>query len=206
MPRKLRVNKAKEQMSDLQWDFLCGRPLPELSFESFVVETDFNKNNQELWQLHREVILIEHIKTAPGTRPSLFWTYDAPRLPIGTFPGCFYDGLLPEPRKRVGGTGKPAYEVKCVKPSFQFGLPDHWCNIDERDPPKFESQAEYLKRNGFLFPGEEKRSDFSPETIPAECDWDIRYRRDLKDGTGIWASASCRPHWLAYQLAGHSAA
>jgi hypothetical protein len=40
-----------------------------------------------------------------------------------TFPGCYYDGKLPEPRKRTGGTGTPAHEVRAVVPSFEYGLP-----------------------------------------------------------------------------------
>jgi hypothetical protein len=161
MPRKLRVNKAKEQMSDMQWRFLKGEPLPKRSFESFVIETDFNKNNRELWNLHREVILAEHVKENPGTRPALFWEFDAKRSPIDTYPGCFYDGKLPEPRERIGGIGVPDYEVKCTKPSFSYGIPDCWAGIDENDLPTFESQASYLKRHGLLFAGEE-----TPETEP----------------------------------------
>src|SRR5712671_6462284 len=45
------------------------------------------------------------------------------RLPIGTFPGCFGDGKLPQPRKRTGGTGTPAYEVRAVAPAFSYGIP-----------------------------------------------------------------------------------
>ena len=171
MPRKLRVNKAKEQMSDMQWDYLCGRPLPKHSFEAFAIRIDFKGNNEALWNLHRAVILSEHIKTAPGTRPSLFWKYDAPRIPVGTFPGCFYDGKLPEPRKQLGGIGVPDYEVKCTKPSFSYGIADIWAGIDEDDLPLFESQAAYLKRNGFLLPGEERRSDFEPDAVPKSWDW-----------------------------------
>src|ERR1019366_7684585 len=161
MPRKRRVNKAKEQLTDLQWDFLCGRPLPKLSFEAFAIEIDFNNNNRELWESHRDVILVEHVKENPGTRPSLWWTYTAPRLPIGAFPGCHYDGQLPEPRKRLGGTGTPTHEVWCTKPVFSYGISDVWLGIDPEDPPTFESQASYLKRYGLLLAGEEKRADFN---------------------------------------------
>jgi hypothetical protein len=43
--------------------------------------------------------------------------------------------------------------------------------IDPEDPPRFESQASYLKRHGLLEPGEERRlkaKDFEPETIAIE--------------------------------------
>src|ERR1700676_4516124 len=52
-------------------------------------------------------------------------------LPIGTFPGCYYDGKLPQPRKRTGGTGTPAHEVQAVVPSFEYGLPAVWVGLDE---------------------------------------------------------------------------
>jgi hypothetical protein len=92
-------------------------------------------------------------------------------VPVGTFSGCFYDGKLPEPRKRTGGIGTPAYEVKCVKPIFSYGIPNVWVGVDENDLPTFESQAAYLKRHGVLFAGEEKRSDFEPEAAPKSWDY-----------------------------------
>jgi hypothetical protein len=67
-----------------------------------------------LWQEHGEEIVAEHVAENLGTRPANWWEYDAPRLPMGTFPGCGYDGELPEPRKRLGGTGTPDREVHCV--------------------------------------------------------------------------------------------
>jgi hypothetical protein len=138
-------------------------------------------NNEELWKLHREVILNEHIKENPGTRPALWWRFDAPRLPIGTFPGCHWDGQLPQPRERLGGTGTAAYEVISVGPGFAYGIADTWVGIDSDDPPFFESQAAYLKRHGLFMPGEERRSDFEPETIPYGnflSDWQNTARRE----------------------------
>jgi hypothetical protein len=104
MPRKLRVNKAKEQVTESEWKYLCDEPLPD-NFEKFILDIDSKGNIEQLWELQREVILAEHAKDQPGTRPALWWRLDAPRLPIGTFKGCHYDGQLPEPRKRLGGTG-----------------------------------------------------------------------------------------------------
>jgi hypothetical protein len=158
----------------MQWRFLKGEPLPKLSFEAFAIEIDFKGNNEALWNLHQDVILAEHVKTSPGTRPALWWKYTAPRLPIGTFPGCYYDGQLPEPRKRVGGTGTPAHEVRAVVPSFSYGIADVWVDIDDEDDlPTFESQAAYLKRHGLFLAGEEKRSDFEEEFVPKSWDYGI---------------------------------
>jgi hypothetical protein len=170
MPRKKRVSKAKEQLSDMQWRFLKGEELPA-TMEAFAIKKDFHGTNEALWNQYREVILAEHVKQNPGTRPALFWKYDCPRLPMGTFPGCFYDGKLPEPRKRLGGVGTPDYLVKCTKPSFSYGIADIWAGIDEDDPPIFESQAAYLKRHGLLMAGEERRSDFASESVPKSQDW-----------------------------------
>jgi hypothetical protein len=168
MPRKRRVNKAREQLTDAQWDFLRDKPMPE-NFAKFALDIDFHGNIKQLWELHRGVILTEHVKENPGTRPALWWRYDAPRLPVSAFPGCWYDGQLPEPRLRLGGTGTPAYEVRAVKPSFPYGIPDVWVGIDEEDPPVFESQASYLKRHRVLFAGEERRAGFEPTCYRTGC-------------------------------------
>ena len=89
MPRKRRVNKAREQMSDAQWRYLTDQPMPA-NFETSVLEIDFHGNTEQLWNQNRDVILAEHVKENPGTRPALWWTYTAPRLPIGAFPGSYY--------------------------------------------------------------------------------------------------------------------
>jgi hypothetical protein len=152
-----------------------------------------------LWAVHSERIVADHVAISPGTRPHRFWQYSAPRLPLGTFPGCYFDGKLPEPRRRLGGIGTPASDVLAYVPIFRCGLPwiwvEHWqvmyysglavdihgapigdrfpndsfkgVAIDPNDPPRFESQAAYLKRHGLLLPGEQRRSDFEPETIYA---------------------------------------
>jgi hypothetical protein len=162
MPRKRRVNKAKEQLTDSQWKYLSDQPLPA-NFEKFVLDIDFHGNMEQLWNQNCDVILAEHVKENPGTRPALWWRYDAPRLPIGTFPGCHYDGKLPQTRERTGGNGTPAHEVQAVLPAFAYGIPTVWVGLDENYPPAFESQAAYLKRHGLLMTGEERRADFEPE-------------------------------------------
>ena len=84
------------------------------------------------------------------TRPALWWRFDAPRLPLGTFQGWFIDGKLPQPRKRTGGTGTP---VAAPSAPFAYGVPTAWVDFDEDDPPTYESQAAYLKRHGLLMAG-----------------------------------------------------
>jgi hypothetical protein len=132
---------------------------------SFAVNI-FLKN---LWLDHGDYIVEEHVEESPGTRPALWRLYDAPRLPIGTFPRCYYDGKKPMPRKRLGGTGTPEHEVRNVVPYFDHGIPSALVSIDDDDPPTFESQAAYLKRHGMFLAGEEKRANFEPETVYSQA-------------------------------------
>jgi hypothetical protein len=164
MPRKRRVDKAREQLTDFEWDYLCDRHDAHSTDPYQVCQRlvlSGSEKLEALWQLHREVIISEHIKDNPGTRPAMWWQFDAPRLPVGAFPGCWYDGQLPEPRERIGGTGTPAYECRNVVPSFGYGIPNVWVDIDENDLPTFESQAAYLKRHGMLLASEYHRTSGS---------------------------------------------
>ena len=126
MAVKRRVNKAKEQLTDAQWRYLTDQPMPA-NFETFALKIDFHGNTEQLWNQNRDVILAEHVKENPGTRPALWWRYTAPRLPVGTFPGCYRDGQLPEPRKRTGGTGTPARLISArpapLPPRISFIFP-----------------------------------------------------------------------------------
>lgn len=116
------------------------------------------------WKRTCARVLAEWIKNRPGTRPSYWWAYSAPRAPLGTFPGRVYDGdkRLPDPRRQVAGAGKPNYS--CF-PSFGFGVPLDWEGFDKRKPPVFENEASYLKRHGLLTADEEKRANFAPVTV-----------------------------------------
>ncbi len=78
-------------------------------------------------------ILDAWIADSPGTRPSFWWRFDAPRQSTGNFPGCCYDGRLPEPRRRVGGTGTPNFEVLSYGPSYSYGIPDGWVSKWDAD-------------------------------------------------------------------------
>ena len=134
----------------------------------------------EIWDRHKDYVLGNWISKYPGRRPWIWWIFDAPRWGR-SFKGWWYDGTLPEPRRRLGGIGTPAFECLAFSPSFNFGVPDHFVTptlvemlsddfsgvaIDLDDPPVYESQATYLKRHGLLTEDEEKRltaKDFEPE-------------------------------------------
>jgi len=120
------------------------------------------------WRAIRSDILADWIREHPGTRPAAWWRYDAP-----------------EPRLRVGGIGDvvPAYDFpdnlhfgifrksafvceRLLSAVAPFGA--HLVPFDESDPPRYESQASYLKRRKLFLPGEEKRltdADFEDEVI-----------------------------------------
>jgi hypothetical protein len=178
---------ARSQLSDLEWRFLKDEQMPENNFEAMFLEYNHEGKTGALWQLHRETVLVEHVNEFPGTRPNCWWDYSAPRSPVGTYPGAGYDGELPEPRLRLGGTGTPAHEVLNYKPCFSFGIPTLWVSesdvdyynrkglfahvarnpnsagpfkgvaIDSDDPPLYESEASYLDRLGLFLHGEKKR-------------------------------------------------
>ena len=70
----------------------------------------------------------------------------------GTRPARWWDIDAPEPRRRLGGIGT-ALEALA---------------LDRVDPPRFESEAGYLKRHGLLTVGERKRltaAAFEPESV-----------------------------------------
>jgi hypothetical protein len=90
----------------------------------------------------------------PSRRPYCWWLFDAPRLPMGTFPGRYIDGKFPEPRLHLGGPGCPRHEALNYYPVQHFGIWD-WFG-DPANPPTFETQFDYLKRHGLLLPGEDE--------------------------------------------------
>lgn len=193
MARKRRVSKRRSDLTPEQIAWLNG-DYGNAGFFQFTDATD------DFWFEHSERVVAEHVADFPGTRPYHWWRLEAPRMKTGYYPGCFYDGKLCEPRKRLGGIGTPQHECLGCVPCFEYGLPVVWLTsdlaslyrgtakdvhgqpifpeyfsrpftgvaIDPNDPPRFESQASYLKRHGLFMPGEGKRlskTDFEQEEI-----------------------------------------
>lgn len=109
-------------------------------FEPHAIET--------AWEARHAELLAAHIAEAPGRRPWAWWRFNAPA-----------------PRERVGGSGETWPAV-----SFDFGLPGRWAWnwIDDDDPPRYESEAAYLRRLGLLTDREARRlkaHDFEPVAI-----------------------------------------
>ena len=184
MPRKRRNPKVRR--AEIHPDMLAilSDCAPDNPFAQFAAEPEL----LAAWTEARDEILEEWTADTPGTRPSFWWKFDAPRLPVGTFEGCSHDGKLPEPRLRLGGIGTPSHERLDYTPYYSFGIPSSWITrgdvksygakttgpaIDPEDPPRYESQSSYLNRLNLLLPGEKRRlrkADFEPELIEADSD------------------------------------
>jgi hypothetical protein len=129
MPVKRRIPKARRP--DLPRWLRCrlrDAELPADATHSEAFNYEFPDESELLtaWREHGGKILAQWAARHPGTRPSCWWQFDAPRLPTGTFPECYYDGALPEPRLRLGGKGTPAFECLNYVPAFAYGLPVSW--------------------------------------------------------------------------------
>ncbi len=123
MPRKRRTSKPRR--AEIHPDImaiLSDREPSSGSFKYFSTDAEF----EAAWNEARDEILADWIADSPGTRPSFWWRFDAPRQRLGNFPGCYYDGKLPEPRRRLGGAGTPAHEVLANVPNYSFGIPTDW--------------------------------------------------------------------------------
>jgi len=180
MPVRRRSDKRRAEVTDEHEAWLRGDDKAS-GFVKYAPEEEL----AALWNEHSDRIVAEHVADYPGTRPIRWWQHEAPRIPLGTFPGCYYDGKLPEPRQRLGGIGTPASDVL----AYSYGLPAIWTTpwqvkyytgtavdihgnpigslyptdvfkgvaIDPNDPPIFVSQAAYLRRHGLFLTGEERR-------------------------------------------------
>jgi hypothetical protein len=198
MSRPRRARDRSPELSDIAWAMLTDADLPPHepgSAEGLEVwmlqsfpgpETCDGKLSLEgLWPIHgREIVegwAVEH----PGTRPSCWWLWSAPRLP-GVIDHNGKNGYerATVPRLRLGGIGDPGLSAGC-----HLGFPNGWItpwevayyngrtvNVkgepigtnyrdghftrrapDPRDPPRYESQAAYLDRHELLLPGERER-------------------------------------------------
>ena len=113
--------KAKQQLTDDHEAWLRGDD-KAAGFVKYAPDGEL----AALWASQSEWIVADHVANYPGTRPTRWYQYSAPRVPLGTYPGAWFDGKLPEPRQRLGGIGTPAFEVLAYKPRYSFGLPVDW--------------------------------------------------------------------------------
>lgn len=122
--RKAVVTGRPDGVSQTLWDWLLDvrRWPPEVFFA----------DEQALWRKYRRLVLAEWSVRHPGTRPRLWWRYDAP-----------------EPRRQIGGSGRPAWEhAPAIAPHYLMGIPAQMVDVDPDDPPVFETERDYLERIG----------------------------------------------------------
>jgi hypothetical protein len=173
--RRLLETRPKLEISDGLWAYLNDHPIPaddsETKFAIILLEAGDCEALRELWGRARGEVLTGWIR---GTRPSIWWRFDAPRELLGTHSGCFYDGKLQQPRKQISGAGCDASAISAYMPHYECGLPTSWAGYEEGDPPTFESQASYLRRHNLLAAGEVRvlsGSDYErTEALSAECE------------------------------------
>jgi hypothetical protein len=197
---------SDEELFFLSDGLLASEPEKQ-SLKLFLLRGD-DKALRALWDENKAAILEAWIRTNSGSRPALWWDFDAPRifpesialLGRGSTVVTLHRNDYCEPRKRLGGVGTPDFQELNNWPSFNYGIPSRWVSawqesyyngraldihgnrigteyeeghfagkaIRPNDPPRFESQASYLKRHGLFAPGEERRlhkDAFEPETI-----------------------------------------
>jgi hypothetical protein len=154
--------------------------------EIFMLTCSESKTLSE-WERCRKESLADWLREHPCSRPWMWWKNDAPRW-TRKFEGCIWDQQLPEPRRRVGGRGTPAYESLSYVPHFAFGIPTAWVQksdiayhknlkdfdskpavaYDPNNAPSYEAQASYLERHGLLTPTEKKWLAGHPEALEPE--------------------------------------
>jgi hypothetical protein len=116
---------------------------------------------QRLWAEYGGQITQNWAKKYPGTRPSFWWKHSAPRLPVeehGDYVDCYFANRLIKPRLKISGSGTPSIACFNNNMYLDYGIPEYVDDVDENDPPVWESQLDYLKRHGLLLPGEVRRA------------------------------------------------
>jgi hypothetical protein len=110
----------------------------------------------ELWDAYGGEVVLQWIQERPGTRPSLWWEYTAPKQPKRDKDG-YFSGRLPEPRLLIDSTGEDDhfhyYYFKGVE-------------VYSIDPNVFiESEPAYLRRHNLMSDEEIRRltaADYEP--------------------------------------------
>ncbi len=99
------------------------------------------------WRKHGAAIVEEFASKEPGRRPAIWWQRNAP-----------------EPRQRLSGIGVEAHTRLAYAPHLDYGIESRFIDVDDNDPPTFESEHVYLRRLDLLLPGEAGRiPDDAPE-------------------------------------------
>jgi hypothetical protein len=144
LPRRARARKAPD-LTELQWAFLndaldgddprCREPEYKWRIYELHANRTLGDNRpigDDLWRTYGSNVVQRWVVEKPGTRPTLWWVYAAPRVTRGTFK-TFGGDALPEPRRRLGGIGTPVHECLAYVPEFRLGVPCRWISHREVD-------------------------------------------------------------------------
>ncbi len=171
-------SRVTEAPTETVYFLLTGELAPD-AIDRFL--NNRRNEHKSLWEKAKDTILENFIQQHPCCRPWGWWCFDAPRW-NDSDTDCYWHGTLPEPRQRIGGSGRSLNETGSV-PSFSFGLPSSWPTAvyadaglaavndvpDPLDPPTFESQASYLQRHGLLTDAEKRWLKNHPEALQPEA-------------------------------------
>jgi len=172
--RRYRTRPRNKGIDPAHWAILTDALLPADANPFIALDAESYDVMRLLWEDHRAGILADWIQTKPGTRPAMWWRYDAPRLDpekLGRWSRTVVAPRLIETRRLLLGNGQPLHEVLNYAPAHHYGIPTWFGNPNE--PPVFETQRTYLKRHSLLLPAE-RRSIPEPfphplRIEPAEC-------------------------------------
>lgn len=156
--RRLRTRTRRETIDPTHWAILTDTLSPTDANPFTALDAESYDVMRLLWEDHRAGILADWIKTKPGTRPVMWWRYDAPRLDpekLGRWSRTVVAPRLIETRRKLRGEGKPLHEALAYAPAHHYGIPDWFGDPD--NPPEFETQRAYLKRHGLLLPAERRK-------------------------------------------------
>src|SRR4030042_2264226 len=114
--RKRRSRPMRGTYSEAIIEYLLTgqQPKEEDAWWEIFAFTGEKETVRAAWENLRDELLPAWILDHAGSRPWGWWAYDAPRW--GRKFGAWFDGTLPEPRKRLGGKGTPAYEALAYVP------------------------------------------------------------------------------------------
>jgi hypothetical protein len=177
MPVRKRTDKRRADVTDEHEAWLRG----DDKAAGFVKYAP-NDELAALWDTHSERIVAEHVKDYPGTRPARWWRCESPepRQRLGGIGTPAFEVLAYKP---IYSLGLPAVWIEPWMVKYYSGtavdihgapigslVPTDFKGvaIDVNNPPRFESQAAYLKRLGLFLAGEERRlrkADFEAETV-----------------------------------------
>ena len=168
--RRFRTRVHHEALDPARWAILTDE-LPADDANRFILmDRESYDAMLPFWQEHRKLILANWVKTKPGTRPSCWWRYDAPRLDpeqLGRWSRTVMAPRMIELRRKLRGDGQPLHEVQAYVPAHHYGVAA-WLG-DPDNPPVFETQRAYLARHGLLIPGERAPRP-EPEPHPARIE------------------------------------